>query len=163
MKIHYSCLSYDELSKDHLYALLALRQEVFVVEQHCPYLDADGKDQQAYHLLGLTENGALATYARLLPAGSSYQNYAAIGRVITAPFARGQKLGRTLMTTAIERVKAIWGAVPIKLSAQAHLRGYYSSVGFNPVGEIYLEDGIPHVGMVYGGEERIDSGKSIVI
>lgn len=149
MKINYLCLSYDDLSKDQLYTLLALRQEVFVLEQHCPYLDADGNDQQAYHLLGLTENGTLATYVRLLPVGSSYKDYAAIGRVITASFARGQKLGRPLMITAIEQTKAIWGDVPIKLSAQAHLQGYYGSVGFSPVGDIYLEDGIPHVGMVY--------------
>ena len=149
MTIEYHCRAFDELSKAQLYALLALRQEVFVVEQHCPYLDADGKDQQAWHLLGQTTDGRLATYARLLPVGASYADYAAIGRVITAPFARGKGLGRPLMRRAVAMVRDIWGEVPIKLSAQAHLQAYYRSVGFEPVGDLYLEDGIPHVGMVY--------------
>lgn len=149
MEINYYCLSYDELSKADLYLLLALRQEVFIVEQHCPYLDADGNDQAAYHLLGKTEKGDLATYARLLPKGVSYERYAAIGRVITAPFARGKGLGRPLMEFAVKHTQQLWEDTPIKLSAQAHLQAYYRSVGFQPVGDIYLEDGIPHLGMVY--------------
>lgn len=148
MTVQYQCLSYSELGKDQLYALLALRQEVFVVEQHCPYLDADGQDQAASHLLGLTDDGQLATYVRLLPAGISYDNYVAIGRVITAPFARGKGLGRALMQEAIVQAQRLWPDTSIKLSAQAHLQAYYRSVGFSPVGDIYMEDGIPHVGMV---------------
>ncbi len=149
MTVEYSCLSYSDLSKEQLYALLALRQEVFVVEQHCPYLDADGQDQVATHLLGLTEDGQLATYVRLLPTGTSYENHAAIGRVITAPFARGKGLGRALMREAVMQAQQLWPGTPIKLSAQAHLQSYYSSVGFSSIGDIYLEDGIPHIGMVY--------------
>lgn len=151
MHIHYQCLAYDDLSKDQLYSLLALRQEVFVVEQHCPYLDADGNDQAAYHILGITEAGKLATYARLLPQGVSYPDYAAIGRVITAPFARGKGLGKPLMQEATTHVHQLWGPVPLKLSAQAHLQHYYRSVGFQAVEDMYLEDGIPHIGMVYQG------------
>lgn len=149
MIIHYHCLSYDDLTKAQLYSLLALRQEVFIVEQHCPYLDADGNDQEAYHLLGLTEEGKLATYSRLLPQGVSYPGHAAIGRVVTASFARGKGLGKPLMMEATAYTRKIWGSVPIKLSAQAHLQAYYRSVGFQAVGDIYLEDGIPHIGMVY--------------
>lgn len=148
MTIQYQCLTFDELSTTQLYALLALRQEVFIVEQHCPYLDADGQDQLAIHVLGHSTDGRLATYTRLLPAGISYEHYAAIGRVITAPFARGKGLGRPLMEVSLQKLREKWGNVPVKLSAQAHLQAYYGSVGFKPVGDIYLEDGIPHIGMV---------------
>jgi ElaA protein len=149
MNIKYECLPFKALSLEQLYTIMALRQEVFVVEQHCPYLDADGNDQVAHHLMGYDEQGRLATYVRILPVGVSYKNHASIGRVITAPFARGQRLGRPLMQTAIEQLSQLYGAaIPIKLSAQAHLQGYYGSVGFEAVGEMYLEDGIPHVGMV---------------
>lgn len=149
MSISYHCLSFDALSKEQLYALLALRQEVFIVEQHCPYLDADGQDQVALHVLGLTEEGRLATYTRLLPVGVGYEHYAAIGRVITAGFARGKGLGRPLMQISLQKLREQWGDVPVKLSAQAHLQSYYQSVGFAPVGKVYMEDGIPHIGMVY--------------
>jgi ElaA protein len=149
MNIDYQCLSFQALSLDQLYAIMVLRQEVFVVEQHCPYLDADGQDQKAHHLMGYDEEGRLATYVRILPKGVSYENYASIGRVVTAPFARGKGLGRLLMQTAAKQLYQLYGVnTPIKLSAQAHLQGYYGSLGFEAVGEMYLEDGIPHVGMV---------------
>jgi ElaA protein len=148
MEIQYHCTSFDELTKAELYAILALRQEVFIVEQHCPYLDADGKDLLAWHLRGMTPSGELATYARLLPAGTSYEGYASIGRVITAPFARNKGLGRPLMNAAIGWMAAKWPAVHLKISAQAHLQGYYASVGFVAQGDVYLEDGIPHIAMV---------------
>lgn len=148
MKITYHCHSYEALSKEELYRIMVLRQEVFVVEQHCSYLDADGKDQAAFHLMGLTSGGRLATYARLLPKGVGYENYAAIGRVITADFARGKGLGKALMQTAIEELYRCFGQQSIKLSAQAHLQGYYSSVGFEAQPPVYLEDGIPHIAMI---------------
>jgi ElaA protein len=127
---------------------MALRQAVFVVEQHCPYLDADGQDQAAFHVLGRDAAGRLATYTRLLPPGTAYPGYAAIGRVITADFARGQGHGRPLMEASIRYCREQFGAAGIKLSAQAHLQDYYRSVGFTPYGDYYFEDGIPHVGMV---------------
>jgi ElaA protein len=149
MEITYTCLPFSALTLVQLYAIMALRQAVFVVEQHCPYLDADGKDAVAHHLLGTDEQGRLATYTRLLPVGASYPQYASIGRVVTADFARGRGLGRPLMQQSVQALEALYGPVPIKIGAQAHLRAYYGSLGFQPVGEIYLEDGIPHVGMVY--------------
>ena len=133
------------LSKEELYALLALRQEVFVVEQDCPYLDADGQDQESHHLLGFQDQ-ELVAYARAFPPGVVYSE-AAIGRVITAPSIRGTGMGRPLMQEAIRWVEKEWGAVPIKLSAQAHLEGYYGSLGFAICGAGYDEDGIPHVPM----------------
>ena len=149
MQLTYHAVPYPALTTDQLYALLRLRAEVFVVEQNCPYQDLDDKDQQAVHLLGLTANGRLAAYTRLLAKGISYPDYASIGRVITAPFARGKGLGRPLMRESLRELFARYGKQPVKISAQAHLQAYYGSVGFRTVTEEYLEDDIPHVGMVY--------------
>jgi len=150
MDITYRPVAYPALTKDQLYALLRLRAEVFVVEQDCPYQDLDDKDQTAIHLLGLTDDGRLAAYTRILDKGISYGEYASIGRVITAPFARGKGLGRQLMEESVRVLHQHYGQQPIKISAQAHLQAYYGSVGFRTVTEEYLEDGIPHVGMVWG-------------
>ncbi|OAV44502.1 GNAT family N-acetyltransferase [Lewinella sp. 4G2] len=149
MQLHYQTLAYDALSRDQLYAILRLRAAVFVVEQNCPYQDLDDKDQASHHVLGLTEEGRLAAYTRLVPKGVSYPEYASIGRVITAPFARGKGVGRPLMTTSIAALFDLWGKQAIKISAQAHLQDFYGSVGFEGVGDIYDEDGIPHRAMVF--------------
>ncbi len=148
MKVNFTCLTFQQLSLDQLYAIMALRQEVFVVEQNCIYLDADGHDQQSLHLVGYGTTGQLLAYARLMPKGIPYENYSAIGRVVTSPKARGQGHGRPLMQKAIEAAYKFFGDDPIKLSAQAHLKAYYNSLGFESIGEEYLEDGIPHIGMV---------------
>ncbi len=149
MSLTYHCLTFQELTLRQLYELLALRQEVFVVEQHCPYLDADGLDEQALHVLGVTAAGRLATYTRILGPRADSEGKVAIGRVVTAPFARGQGYGRELMEVSIHFAQKHHGAIPIKISAQSHLQAYYRSVGFKAIGEGYLEDGIPHIGMVY--------------
>jgi len=150
MNLTWHALPYPDLSPDQLYAILRLRAEVFVVEQDCAYQDLDDKDQRAIHVLGMTEDDRLAAYTRLLEKGISYPAYASIGRVITAPFARGKGLGRPLMRVSLRLLFANFGGgQPVKISAQSHLQAYYQSVGFEPVGEGYLEDGIPHIGMVY--------------
>lgn len=152
MQLNWHHTSFANLTTTQLYELLRLRAEVFVVEQNCVYQDLDDKDQQAVHLLGQTEDGRLAAYTRILNKGVSYPDYASIGRVITAPFARGQGLGRPLMQESVKVLYARFGQQPIKLSAQAHLQKYYGSLGFVGVGEIYDEDGIPHRAMVYPPE-----------
>lgn len=149
MQITYQAIGFQKLSLEQLYTLLRLRAEVFVVEQNCPYQDLDDKDFQAMHLMGLAEDGRLAAYTRLLPKGVSYPAYASIGRVITAPFARGKGLGRPLMEQSLRLLFANYGHQPVKISAQAHLQEYYGSVGFVGVGDLYDEDGIPHRAMVY--------------
>jgi len=151
MEIIFTCLPFNELTLQQLYDIMVLRQEVFVVEQDCPYLDADGNDQHALHLMGCSADGELLLYARLLPKGISYEKYNAIGRVVTSSKARGQGHGRPLMQKAIKETIRHFGEGTIKLSAQAHLEKYYGSVGFEAVGEGYLEDGIPHIGMVRKG------------
>lgn len=139
---------FDDLDVRSLYAILALRQEVFVVEQDCAYLDTDGRDEQALHLCGYGTGGELLTYARIFDRGIAYPEYASIGRVITAPGARGRGLGRPLMLKALEVLFEHYGRQPIKLSAQAHLQAFYGSVGFVGTGDVYDEDGIPHRAMV---------------
>ena len=147
-KLHYSCLPFSALSPGELYEIMALRQEVFVVEQNCPYLDADGKDPLGWHLMGRDEQGRLAAYVRILPAGVSYPEYPSIGRVVTAPFARRMGYGKELMETAIRQLYNLFGRQPIKIGAQTYLLKFYESLGFRSTGEEYLEDGIPHTKMV---------------
>ena len=147
--IHCHCLFFDELTLAQLYDLMALRQTVFVVEQNCPYLDADGKDAGSWHVLGFDENsGKLVAYTRLLPKGLTYADYASIGRVVTAPGVRGQGVGRRLMEESLRQAKRLFGNTPIRISAQSYLVEFYRELGFTPVGEEYLEDGIPHMGML---------------
>jgi len=142
------CKTFDELTLQELYDLMALRQEVFVVEQDCPYLDADGKDQHGWHLMGLSPNGKLVAYTRLLPKGVSYENYPSIGRVVTSPTARGGGIGRELMEQSLVWVEKLFPGSNVKISAQCYLEKFYKSLGFQIVGESYLEDGIPHFPMV---------------
>lgn len=134
--------AFAELSAPELYAIVNLRERVFVVEQKCVYLDADGLDPAARHLWA-ERGGKIIAYLRILPAGVKYDEIA-IGRVVTAPEARGGGLGRELMERGIAAV----GGAPIRLSAQAHLEAFYESLGFRRASEPYDEDGIPHVEMV---------------
>lgn len=136
---------FDRLSTADLYAVIALREAVFVVEQACAYLDCDGLDPQAWHLLG-TRAGQLIAYLRALPPGTVYPKHAAIGRVVVPADARGTGVGDALMREGIARLLAEVSA-PIQISAQAHLEEWYGRLGFATCGASYLEDGIPHVPM----------------
>jgi ElaA protein len=137
---------FDDLTPSELYAVLRLRSEVFVVEQNCVYLDQDGKDPLCYHLLGWTGT-LLAAYVRLLPPGLSYSE-PSIGRVVTSPSYRGKGGGRALMEKALEQLYLLYGTVPVRIGAQQYLQAFYSSLGFEAFGDMYLEDNIPHVEMV---------------
>ena len=142
--MHWTCLSFDELSLQQLYAVLALRSEVFVVEQNCVFQDIDGLDPQTLHLLG-ERDGQVVAYARLIPPGIKGAD-ALIGRVVTSPAARGGGTGRALMAEAVAQCEQRWRG-PITLHAQAHLERFYGSFGFVQSGERYIEDGIPHMEM----------------
>jgi ElaA protein len=150
--LRWRCLAFAELTPVELYRVLQLRVEVFVVEQACAFQDLDGRDPQALHLLGETDDGqgtvALLAYARLLPAGTAFAE-ASIGRVVTAPATRGSGLGHALMREAIAELQRRWGGVqPIRIGAQAHLQAYYRQHDFEPQGDGYIEDGIPHLEML---------------
>ncbi|HXC06944.1 MAG TPA: GNAT family N-acetyltransferase [Bacteroidia bacterium] len=137
-----------ELKPEALYAILQLRNEVFVVEQNCVFQDADGKDQACLHLQGYDTDGKLMAYARIVPAGVSYPEVS-IGRVITSPSARGTGAGKELMEQSIATIRKLYGIVPIRIGAQSYLQKFYASFGFETDGEEYLEDNIPHYIMVF--------------
>ena len=139
--------SFAELEVDALYDLLRLRQQVFVVEQDCVYLDLDGLDSAATHML-CREEGRLLAYQRCLPPGVSYPQ-SSIGRIVVAPEARGLRLGRDLVQRGIEHNLSRWPGSGIRLNAQAYLRRFYTELGFVAQGDEYDEDGIPHVQMLY--------------
>lgn len=146
--LQFSCIPFDLLTAGELYQIMALRQEVFVVEQNCPYLDADGKDLHAWHLMARDGEGCLLAYTRLLPEGVSYPGYTSIGRVVSAPAARGTGAGREIVRRSIAMCRHLFGETPIKIGAQSYLLAFYSSLGFRSTGEEYLEDGIPHTKMI---------------
>lgn len=145
--MQFTLSSFDALSNEQLYAIMRFRQEVFVVEQDCPYVDADNRDQDALHLMGYHKD-VLMAYARILPKGISYKDHASIGRVISHPNHRGSGFGKSIMQESIRICQQHYPNIPIKISAQTYAKGFYESLGFETIGEEYLEDDIPHVGMV---------------
>ena len=150
MEISWSLKSFAELTVFELYEIMQLRQRIFVVEQNCAYLDADGKDIAGTHLLG-RKGDELVAYLRILPAGVSYPEDS-IGRVVVSPNQRGSGLGKLIMLEGIAQLRKSRGLVPIRISAQAHLADrYYGPLGFKEEGEIYDEDGIPHIAMLLKG------------
>jgi ElaA protein len=144
--LQWTCKAFEELSVQELYAALRLRSEVFVVEQACVFLDMDDKDQGCFHLLGKNE-GQLFAYTRLVPPGHIYTE-ASIGRVVTAPAARGTGAGRLLMQQSIQMAYRLFGDGDIKIGAQYYLKQFYESFGFEQTSEIYLEDDIEHIYML---------------
>jgi ElaA protein len=145
--MNFSIQTFRDLDNKQLYEIIRLRNEVFVVEQNCPYQDADGKDYHATHVYCCDDNGRVLAYCRLLPPGVSYKE-CSIGRVVNAPDQRGKGLGRALMETAIEYIEHTWKYSEIRISAQKYLEAFYGSLGFKTCSEEYLEDGIPHVEML---------------
>ncbi|MES2515139.1 MAG: GNAT family N-acetyltransferase [Bacteroidota bacterium] len=141
--------SFSELSTIELYLLLQLRAEVFVVEQNCPYLDLDDKDQKSFHVLGYHE-GKLVACTRLVPVGVSYDIEASIGRVVTHPSVRSLGYGKLLMEYSITEVKKRFNTSVIVIGAQCYLDKFYQNLGFVPEGKMYLEDNIPHMTMRLG-------------
>jgi len=144
--ITWICKPFAGLSADELYAIMQLRNEVFVVEQNCVFQDADNKDQPSFHLMGWN-NASLIAYTRLVPPGIAY-NEASIGRVVTSITARGSGIGRTLMQRSIDECRKLFGGGMIRIGAQLYLKEFYGSLGFIPTGGIYPEDGIDHIQML---------------
>ena len=136
---------FSDLTLLELYAMLRLRAEVFVVEQHCVYQDLDNLDQDAWHLLGYDGETLIAT-ARILKPGSHYA-IPAIGRVVTAQSHRNTGAGKAVFQASLDETKRLFPQHSIKIMAQSYLIKFYSSFGFAVASEEFLEDGIPHVEM----------------
>lgn len=149
MAVGWSWRRFAELGVDNLYDALQLRCRVFVLEQG-PYLDPDGRDQRSWHLLGRGADGVLVSYLRVTDPGVNYDE-PSIGRVITAPEARGAGSGRALMAEGVAGCERHWPGHAVRISAQAHLERFYNSFGFFRVGDNYIEDTIPHVEMLRAG------------
>jgi ElaA protein len=146
-RMQWKILHFAELSSQWLYAMLRLRQNVFVVEQQCAYQDIDDLDQSATHILCMREASLLA-YQRCLPPGLSYPE-SSLGRIVVCPTMRGQQLGRELVRRGVAHNLALWPDSGIRINAQAHLQPFYSSLGFIGEGSEYLLDNIPHRQMCY--------------
>jgi len=146
MQIEWRLKTFNELTPGELYAILQLRIEVFVVEQNCPFQDADDKDQPSWHLMGYQGN-KLVAYTRLVPAGVAYEQ-PSIGRVVTSPAVRGQGAGKLLMERSIGTLYELFGPTPIKIGAQLYLKRFYELLGFEQISDVYLEDGIEHIYML---------------
>jgi ElaA protein len=149
---------FEQLTPRQVHDLLQLRSRVFVVEQACVFLDADGLDPRCVHGL-CTRDGVLVATARLVPPGLKHA-LPAIGRVVTAPEARRTGLGRALMAAALSEVGRRYPGQGVYLSAQRHLEGFYASLGFRTSGAPYDEDGIPHVDMLWARHSATPSGPS---
>jgi ElaA protein len=146
MQVQWLLKKFEELTPYQLYAILQLRNEVFVVEQNCVFQDTDDKDQQSMHFMGFLNN-KLVAYTRLVPPGVAYEEVS-IGRVVTSPSVRRSGIGKELMQRSIDTVYRLFGEVPIKIGAQLYLKKFYESLGFKQVSEVYLEDGIEHIYMI---------------
>jgi ElaA protein len=142
---------FDVLSLRELQFIYMARQQVFVVEQRCPYVDADGCDEPAFHLAAWAPGHQVPlAYARVIDPGVKYDE-PSIGRVVTTAAGRGTGLGRELIRRAVEHTVEAFPGRGIRISAQSHLDAFYREVGFEVVGEGYLEDGIPHTQMLRPG------------
>ena len=165
-EITWSCKSFQYLTAEELYDIFHLRLAVFVVEQNCPYQDADGKDLKSLHVMGYTPSPTelrsqlsplaqlsqrgreLTAYARIVLPGVSYKEIS-IGRVVTSAKVRKTGAGKMLMKKTMELIEKEFGKVPVRIGAQLYLQKFYEGFGFVRDGDEYPEDGIPHIIMLF--------------
>ncbi len=150
MTVQWQWSAYEDLSRDDLYAILARRQEVFIIEQQCIYSDLDGIDPHAFHLLGWGEvdgRRELLAYLRCVHPGVKYAEVS-LGRVLSANAARGTGIGRALLAEALRHTERAYPGQAIRISAQLYLEKFYAGFGFVSTSAPYDEDGIPHVEML---------------
>jgi ElaA protein len=143
--MQWHCRDFAELTLDELYGILALRVEVFILEQRCFYQDLDGLDRQALHVFA-TDGDRVVAAARIFAPGVR-DEAAVIGRVVTSPSQRKSGLGKQLMTRTLAAVAERWGRVRIRLNAQKYIERFYAGFGFERAGDDFMEDDIPHLPM----------------
>lgn len=146
----WQCQGFSKLSLEDLYAILALRNQVFVVEQNCPYLDIDGEDKHWYHLQGFIKQ-KLVAYCRIKLGDTESEHH--IGRLVVEENARRLGLAHELLDKAIGFIESqshnkTNQNMPISISAQSYLTHFYASHQFTIEGDEYLEDNIPHLRMI---------------
>ena len=134
-------------------AARAIRERVFVKEQACPpeeewdaWDEPEARGTTCHHLLG-TLDGRPVAVARWRPVAYEKAPAAKLERFAVVPEARGQGLGRDMIAATIRDAEAA-GFETLILHAQAHLEKLYASFGFERVGDLFEEAGIPHVKMV---------------
>ena len=137
--------SFDTLTSQELYEILALRSEIFIVEQNVPYQDLDGKDLDAIHIFA-KDNETVVAAIRILKPGVSYPE-ASFGRVVVKESYRGKKLSSIMIQKGLELMETKWNVKQVRISAQAYLQKYYATFGFEVQSEIYIEDQLPHIEM----------------
>ncbi|MFH0783790.1 MAG: GNAT family N-acetyltransferase [Pseudomonadota bacterium] len=149
MELNWQWYTFEDLSRQELYAILALRQQIFVVEQACAYLDCDDLDQRAWHLVGWQHHRPLAYLRVILP--EKVGELPVIGRLLSHREIRGKGIGGKLLTLALQQIQTKLPGSSIQISAQYYLLSFYKRFGFSPISEIYEEDGIPHISMIRSG------------
>jgi ElaA protein len=148
MNVYWYLKHFRDLTTTELYQILQLRNEVFIVEQNCPFQDLDDKDFYSFHFMGFdTDTQKIVAYTRLLPPGISYSE-ASVGRVVTSPIARGSGIGKVLMQKSLDTLEEMFASANIRIGAQLYLKNFYESFGFQQDSEVYLEDGIEHILMI---------------
>lgn len=142
---------FDQLTPEELYAILALRSQVFVVEQNCVYQDLDGRDQSAFHMWLEDEDG-IEAYLRILDSGVVHED-CAIGRVLCLKRRKGY--ASKLLSAALDLIAEEKLSDQVYLEAQEYAKSLYGNLGFKQISEPFLEDGIPHVAMELTLSERV--------
>lgn len=151
--LNWFCCQFKHLSNEQMYAILSIRQQVFIVEQDVQCLDADGLDIDAWHIFSQSKDGEIMAYARLLAPHTRHLE-PSIGRVLVRKSARGGGIGRQLLSFCLEKCNEIYPEHAVCISAQAHLEKFYQYFGFKAVGEAYDEGGISHRTMIKAEAEK---------
>ena len=143
--VKFEVKKFNEIDSKTLHNIFLLRAEVFIVEQECIYQDIDGKDPESIHIIGKKKQEIVA-YSRIM---NLKNDFSSIGRVLVKKDSRGKGLGKKLMKKSIEEAIKEYRKRKIKISAQEYLRKFYTDLGFKHTGKSYLEDGIPHIEMIF--------------
>ena len=136
---------FNELTLNELYLILKIRQEVFIVEQKCFYLDCDDLDQKSIHILGYRDD-FLVCYMRVLK--NKKNNLFILGRILVSKKYRSLGLGIELMKRIISFLKTKNPSYSLEMSAQTYLIDFYKKFDFHVKGEEYLDAGVPHIKMI---------------
>lgn len=159
MQLIWQWYTFKDFSVNELYTILALRQQVFVVEQKCAYCDCDGCDQDALHLVGwqkYEEHRRPLAYLRVILPNKEGE-IPTIGRLLTHNDIRGKGIGEILLVLGLKKIQTLYPGSTVRISAQHYLLSFYKRFGFTPISNIYLEDGIPHITMICSSQTDANS------